>query len=266
MKRIALVGTAPSSALAPKDWDEIWSVNVRLPHLPRVDRLFQIHRLAGEGNYEGWLRDTRKYAQESEVWMFWPEDVSKNVIQFPVEHIAGKYGTFFMTSTFAWMLALAIDELRDEGGEIGLWGIDMEYGTEYAQQRAGVQHFKDLAVQLGLTVTELVTGGLAPSPIPYPFWEDDPLTQKLAHRKGILEKHKKESQAAQRLVEDRVTGIDASVRDLRDVLAGKTRVANRIQTLLKEREGHDPAPFALKIAFADGVIEQIEHTEALLKP
>ena len=84
-------------------------------------------------------------------------------------------------------MALAIAELRPKDGppvegEIGIWGVEMEHGTEYREQRVGFRHFIDLAKEIGIPVTRLVSGGLAYEPVPSPFWQDDPLLSKLAKR------------------------------------------------------------------------------------
>lgn len=187
-RKIALVGTASSGNRAPYGDPsyEIWGVSRRADYVTRADRWFELHRLDGEP--EEWAaqwRETLRDFSENipELWMMYPEPLHKNVVHYPYDRIVGRFGTFFMTSTFSWMMALAIDELRPEKGKpvngtISIFGVDMEYGTEYRQQRTGFRHFVDLARYAGIPVERLADGGLAYEPVPYPMWQDDPLLQK----------------------------------------------------------------------------------------
>lgn len=194
MKRIALVGTAPSRIRAPFDdaTVEIWGVGNRAPEVKRATRWFELHRLDGEE--PDWQIDWRKavkaWPQDAELWMFYPEpDLAEKVVHFKPETLAAKYGTYFMTSSFSWMMAQAIEEILATGkqGEILLYGVDMEYGTEYREQRNGLRHFMQVAKLLGVKVTIVVASGLAFEPIPYPLWQDDPLLAKLKLRSDLVD-------------------------------------------------------------------------------
>lgn len=190
MRKIALVGTAGSGAKAPYDDPdhEIWGVSARADYVRRADRWFELHRLDGEPQAwaDKWRKDIKtQMADIPSLWMLFPEPgLHGNVIRYPAERIVQRFGTYHMSSTFAWMMALAIDELRPMGGapidgEIGIFGVEMEYGTEYRQQRSGFRHFIDLARFAGIAVSRLASGGLAYEPVPYPMWQDDPLLNKL---------------------------------------------------------------------------------------
>lgn len=192
-RRIALVGTASSGSAAPfndKSY-EIWGVSARASYVTRADRWFELHRLEGEPKAwaDSWRNTIRSFSHDiPEVLMMYPEyDLAPKVTPYPYDRIVARFGTYFMTSTFSWMMALAIDELRPVGGaavdgEIAIFGVDMEYGTEYRQQRNGFRHFIDLAHVLGISVSRMATGGLAFEPVPYPMWQDDPLLCKLEYR------------------------------------------------------------------------------------
>ena len=195
MRKIALIGTAGSSNKAPVDdesW-EIWGVSSRGKHITRATRWFELHRLEGETKEfrDEWRKHVGAFIGDVPLYMIWPEqDLAKDVRLFPVEFLTQRFGTYFLTSSFAWMMAMAIEELRPMNGEpvegrIGVWGVDMEYASEYEEQRAGFRHFIDLARFAGIPVTRLVTGGLSFEPIPYPMWQDDPLLQKVEDRTQI---------------------------------------------------------------------------------
>jgi len=194
MRKIAMVGTTKTGERAPfhdESW-EIWGVSNRNKCVTRATRWFELHRLDGEP--EGWANAWRVKMKDvlsdiPELYMMYPEfDVHPSVKVYPHERIIDRFGTFFMTSTFSWMMALAIDELRPLGGKpvpgrIAIYGVEMEYGTEYRQQRAGLRHFMALAEFAGIPVGRLADGGLAMEPVPYPMWQDDPQLNKFEARK-----------------------------------------------------------------------------------
>ncbi|KKL12690.1 hypothetical protein LCGC14_2533240 [marine sediment metagenome] len=215
MRKIALVGTSESGVEAPysdESW-EIWGVAGRGAHATRATRWFELHRLDGES--EDWSKQWRKaikeFSQDVELYMFYPEpDLGPTVINYPYDRIVDRFGTYFMTSSFAWMMALAIDELRPIGadaveGEIGIWGVDMEYGTEYRQQRAGFRHFMDVARFANVPVSRFANTGLSFDPVPYPLWQDDPLLNKLDQR--------------QKLSREKVTSYSESIQHTRTMIA-----------------------------------------------
>lgn len=192
MRKIALVGTAPSGNRAPfgdASW-EIWGVSSRAAYVTRATRWFELHRLDGEPQDWAnlWRKALRDFLGETELVMMYPEPgLAKNITPYPYDRIVQRFGTFFMTSTFSWMMALALDELRPVNGEpvpgeIAIYGVDMEYGTEYRQQRSGFRHFIQLATHMGVPVTRLADGGLAFEPVAYPMWQDDPLQAKTTRR------------------------------------------------------------------------------------
>lgn len=166
------------------DW-AIWGVGSRFQYVTRATRWYELHRLDGEP--EDWATQWRKqikgFSEELDLYMMYPEPLGPNVIQYPYEEIVARFGTYFMTSSFSWMMAHAIHELRPINGEpvegvIGIWGVDMEYGTEYREQRTGFRHFLDLAGFAGITIERHASTGLSYEPVPYPMWQDDPLLNK----------------------------------------------------------------------------------------
>lgn len=175
--KIACIGSAPSSiGLAPFG-DPRWKICGCSPGLyyqmQRCDAWFELHRweppVIGvphqqkqwfSPEYVAWmaLRDPVKCP----VWMkdTVPEIPASRAL--PVDDLTQKYGTFFFTSSLAWMAACAIEDIleaRAKGesdgtdDEIGMWGVDMAATEEYGFQRAGCQHFLLLAADLGIKVT-----------------------------------------------------------------------------------------------------------------
>ena len=193
-RKIALVGTSGTANEAPyHDPDfEIWGVSGKTKEVLRHDRWFELHRLDGEPVHfqESWRAALKSFVGDKPLYMIYPEPgLVENVVQYPADRMLARFGTFFMTSTFSWMMALAIDEMRPNNKEIKnrdeifICGVDMEAGTEYSQQRAGLRHFIELAKLLGIKVTRLGESGISYDPIPYPMWQDDPLMAKVEWRR-----------------------------------------------------------------------------------
>lgn len=248
MRKIALIGTGASGKDGPYDDEtyEIWGVAGRFPYVTRADKWFELHRIDGET--QAFQDNWRKALHNSglgrvvELLMFYPEpDLGPKVKAYPHERITTRFGTYFMTSSFSWMMALAIDELRPEGGkpvegELGIWGVDMEYGTEYRQQRAGFRHFVDIARVLGIEVSRFADSGLSFEPVPYPLWQDDPLINKLEKRKRDTRDKIKDNEETLQQTRIMIAQNKMAIQELSRGLLKKDRIA-RISALEKELDG-----------------------------
>lgn len=141
-KRIALLGSAPSSvALAPfndRSWT-IWSCSPgATKHLQRTDAHFELHRYVpghdwAHPDYIRWMADLKchvfmqRKTPDIPNSVAYPKDQVLNYIYGEITGPDGqKRGLKFDPNTFgsslSWMLALAIMQDPDE---IGLWGVDM---------------------------------------------------------------------------------------------------------------------------------------------
>lgn len=268
-RRVALVGTAPSSAHAPigdSEW-EIWGVGYRGDHITRCDRWYELHRLDGLRDGPEWRPLLKEWGRDCQLVMMWPEpDLGPNVRQYPLDLIKAKYGTYFMTSSFAWMLAEAVEE-HEQGAEIdeiGVWGVDMEYGTEYREQRSGLRHFLALARFAGIGTRVLVNGGVIYEPVPYPFWQDDPLLEKLQHRRRGVEADMQVRKRALEAGVARVGALTVTIEELQKAEAAPKRVG----TLIKERAALQASlpQMQTDVAYAMGAIEEIDWQLDYLKP
>ena len=199
--KIAICGSAPSSVgLAPygnPEW-KIWGCSPGLYSVaPRTDAWFELHRwepgIIGKPEtqkpwfspeYCAWM------ARQPLVWMYEPVPEIPNSRALPVSDLVLKYGSFFFTSSIAWMFALAIEEIKkrkDDENEIGLWGVDMSASEEYGYQRAGCQFFVQLAIQLGIKITIPSESDLMQPATLYGISESDPKFIKLLSRKRELQ-------------------------------------------------------------------------------
>jgi len=272
-RKIALVGTAPSAAFAPIDDPsyEIWGVGFRGEHITRCTRWFEIHRLDSLHDGPEWRPLLRKWAKDCELVMFWPETLGPKVMQYPVEEIKNRFGTYFMTSSLSWMMALAIHE-NDHGrpvSEIGIWGVDMEFGVEYREQRFGLRHFLEMAKVAGITTKLLTNSGIVYEPVPYPFWQDDPLTTKLKlRREGVQGKIAEDKRVIEVSV-SRIGQINAVIEELLKIKSIDEKYRRpRIEKLTKEGEAlKRTLPTTQQhLAYHEGALEEIEWQEDYLKP
>jgi len=169
MKKIAILGSAPSSlGLAPFS-DPEWIIFGCSPGVfaaaSRVDVWFELHRpefgeIGKPGTQKPWFSPeyVAWMAKHPRVWMADVHPQIPNSMKFPVDELVAKYGTFFFTSSVAFMLACAIEDILEDRaetgdmGKIALYGVDMAANEEYGYQRAGCQHFISLAKSLGIDV------------------------------------------------------------------------------------------------------------------
>lgn len=155
MKKIAVIGSAPSSvALAPYNdpsWI-IWSCSPgSVPHLRRVDAHFELHVWEPDKSwfhtdYRLWLANCK-----CPVYVIVKNPEIPTSVELPKEELLRQFGGHFFTSSIAWMMALAIAQKPDE---IGLWGVDMAADEEiYSGQKLGCQYFISIAKAMGIKVT-----------------------------------------------------------------------------------------------------------------
>lgn len=196
-KRIALIGSAPSSVhLAPyadPSWT-IWGCSPgAAPFVKRVDAWFEIHPLSDPNagftpDYVQWMAQLDKPVYLTEQSPYVPASVA-----YPREAMIEKYGPYFFTSSLSWMFALALERCPDE---IGLWGVDMSATEEYAFQRPGCHYFITLARQRGIKITVPSEADLLQPPMQYGFGSSSPMYRKLSARRAELAK-RLETAAAQ---------------------------------------------------------------------
>lgn len=183
-EKIAIVGSAPSSTLLTPFDDPSWALWCCSPAVfPQVatrrsDAWFELHRWmpyppgkSGAPGSRQWF--SPEYAQfmagyKGPVFMTDPRNMNEpgtwqellarfglpqadipNSVPFPYADLVKKHGPYHFSSTIAWMLALAIEQ---KPKAIGLFGVDMAAGEEWAYQRPGCQHFVGLARALGIEV------------------------------------------------------------------------------------------------------------------
>jgi len=182
--KIALIGTAPSSRMLAPYSDPSWTIWACSPgnmkSLPRVDEWFEIHgnMLWPENKHYGepyleWLKQqTFPIHMQSTQWI-------PNAIPLPVKDLVKEFGPYFFTSSFAWMMAMAI---RAGAQEIALYGIDMASRDEYILQRPGAYYFFMEAQKRGIKMSAPYESDIMQPPALYGFSEVTQLGRKLLAR------------------------------------------------------------------------------------
>lgn len=189
--KVAIIGTAPSSRdLAPfsdPSW-QIWACSPgNMGILPRTDIWFEVHsNLLWPENqkygvpYIEWLKK-----QSFPIYMQ-DNSLVPNAQPLPINDLVREFGKYFFTSSFAYMIAMAI---RAGAKEIALFGVDMASKDEYILQRAGGQYFMQEAAKRGISVHVPLESDLAQPPPLYGYEMSTPFGRKLqARRKEISER------------------------------------------------------------------------------
>jgi hypothetical protein len=224
-RKIAVCGFASSSRhLIPVNdpsW-ELWGMNQLYRHIPRGDRWFDIHwnwdkEVVPGTDYRGWLATCG-----IPVYLIETQPDLPTSVKYPLQRLIAMAGDYF-TSTVAFMVALAIDEIdrhvamalrawvRDERAgthidpedvlvkqrelyaahTIGLFGIDLVVEEEYFWQKPCAEFWVGLAVGRGIEVYIPPQSALCKQAYRYGY-EPEPQTvikpSELAEHKATLTK------------------------------------------------------------------------------
>ncbi len=176
--KIAIVGFATESmGYAPFEDPncEIWILNMLHAHVPRWDRLWEMHdrvtleietqELKINMDHLGTLQGERTRP----IYMIDRQPDIPCSVRFPIERLTQDLGAFceklqrqpYFTSTFGYMLAWAVISIIDRrvnrlmpesGEEIHVCGVEMLNGEEYAYQRSNAEFLVGYALGHGIQV------------------------------------------------------------------------------------------------------------------
>lgn len=197
--KIALIGTAPSSRMLAPFNDPSWKIWACSPgnmnSLPRVDVWFELHSNLLWPEHESYGKPYIEWLKQQKFPVYM-QDQSQvpQATPFPMLEMVEEFGRDFFTSSFAWMMALAI---KQGATEIGLYGIDMASRDEYIQQRPGFYFFRHQAEQRGIKISAPNESDIMQSPPLYAYVDSTPIGRKLAARKTE--------------VQGRVNGLDQQI-------------------------------------------------------
>jgi hypothetical protein len=215
--KIALIGTAPSSRMMAPYTDPSWTIWACSPgnqnQLPKVDAWFEIHGtnlLWPENKHYGepylkWLSE-----QKFPVYMQ-DQTLVPNAIPLPKAELIKEFGPYFFTSSFAWMMALA---MMKGAKEIALYGIDMASKDEYILQRPGAYYFFSEGAKRGIKMTAPYESDILQPPGLYGFSDVTPFGRKvLARTTEIKERLNGMRQQRDSLVHN-ITYLEGALEDL----------------------------------------------------
>lgn len=214
--KVALVGTAPSSRLLAPFSDPTWKIWACSPGnmggLPRVDVWFEIHnnllwpecRSYGEP-YVEWLKK-----QSFPIYMQ-DQSLVPNALSYPIAEMTAKFGKYFFTSSFAYMLAMAIDM---GASEISMFGIDMASKDEYILQRPGGHYFMQLAAQRGIKVSVPYESDLAQPPALYGYGDSTPFGRKMHVREQELKERIAQMKTERDKIDKGITYLEGALEDM----------------------------------------------------
>lgn len=214
--KVALIGTAPSSRMLAPFADPSWQIWACSPgnmgQLPRVDAWFEVHgnllwpenRHYGEP-YLNWLNQ-----QAFPIYMQ-NQDFVKHAIPLPMKELVAEFGPYFFTSSFAWMMALA---MHQGAKEIALFGIDMASRDEYILQRPGAYYFFMEAKRRGIKVMAPYESDIMQPPGLYGFSEVTQFGRKLLARKVELAQRVRDLKNQRDSANTQVTYLEGAMEDL----------------------------------------------------
>lgn len=153
MKKLAIVCGSPSTEMDAPFHDEsfeVWVLGNRSNRYPRFDLVFEIHDDLSEhgdvGRYVAYLMAAGK---ELIVGQGFPAD-GEQVTRFPFDDAKALFGSTYLTSSTAYMIALAL--LRGFQ-HIELYGVDMAVDDhEYFRQRPCLEAWVGFAKGRGVNV------------------------------------------------------------------------------------------------------------------
>ena len=213
--KIALIGTAPSSRLLAPFNDPSWTIWGCSPgnmDLPRADAWFEVHsNLLWPENasygapYVEWLKK-----QSFPIYMQ-GKDLVPNATPLPIQELVNEFGKYFFTSSFAYMIAMAI---KAGASEIALFGIDMASKNEYILQRPGGHFFMQEAAKRGIKVSIPYESDLAQPPELYGYGDSTPFGRKIHIRKKEIEDRVNGMKAEKAKLDHSITYLEGALEDL----------------------------------------------------
>jgi len=212
--KIAILGTAPSSKmLAPYNdptW-QIWSCSPGNQDIPRWDVWFEIHsnllwpECASYGApYVEWLKKQAKpiYMQDN--------GLVPNATRLPIEDLVKDFGRYFFTSSFTYMIAMAI---KAGATDIALFGIDMASKNEYILQRPGGHYFMQKAAEKGIKVSVPYESDLAQPPPLYGYSDSTPYGRKVSMREQELTNRINQLEVERAKMTENITYLKGALED-----------------------------------------------------
>ena len=222
-KKIAIVGYTTSQRLAPWDHPDWHIMGMNNMHTmvqgTRWDSWIDVHdrrTLEADPVHLAWLRELHPFP----IYMADPTPEFPSSRPFPRAELVERFGSYF-TNTVALQVAWAITQVEHaigDGAEIGIYGVDMAQGSEYAAQRPSCEYHIGIAQGMGIKVTVAETSDLLKAASIYGSVEGQALRRKMEERVAELEERLQHIDAERSKVEGAARNLDAIRNQLQGAL------------------------------------------------
>jgi len=142
VRRIALVGNGTTTRQSDNFDGEIWTTASVAKILPRVDRVFEMHKEYDAARLNGYGCPILTDGPKADLLDCWP---------LPIDEMVRKYGPMFQFS-FDYMAAFILYG-KKKVSEVVLYGIDLTTDTEYNQFRQSFYYWIGMLRGSGIPVT-----------------------------------------------------------------------------------------------------------------
>lgn len=186
--KVAIIGTAPSSRMLAPFNDPSWTIWCCSPGnmntMPRVDAWFEIHSNLTWPKHQSYGLPYIEWLKNVPFPVFMQDNsLVPKALTFPMFELVQEFGQDFFTSSFAWMMALAI---KQGAAEIALYGVDMASRNEYILQRPGFYYFRYMAERRGIKVSAPHESDIMQSPPLYGYVDSTPFGRKIVARRDEI--------------------------------------------------------------------------------
>ena len=157
LKKVAILGTAPSLKQAPfDDIDyDIWAVSPVLTHVPdKIKNIDVIYEMHGQEYFQNILK--RLNDPKVPVYMVEKSSLVPESVKYPLDEIQDFFKAKgvniafdYFTNSVSFMIAMAICQGYDH---ISLYGVDMAADSEYKYQRPNCEYWLGIAQGFGIDV------------------------------------------------------------------------------------------------------------------
>lgn len=230
-RKVAIIGYTDSKQHAPwqdPTWEK-WGINDLHHWIPteQCSRWYDLHPIDGIRNdpqHMQWLQTTTL-----PVFMWEAQSDLPMSIEYPKTEVTARFGRYF-TNSISWMIAHA---LYEGVTHLGIWGVDMAQGTEYAAQRPSCEYFIGMAAGMGIQVFIPEQSDLIKSANLYGAEDDSALRAKLLARDAELRTRLEDAQQQR-------AQSEAAINQLTGAIEQNTYILGVWMQPHAQRDGQEP--------------------------